>query len=137
MTSLENYPGIKCLTVTPGIDKWVFPGDGPSIIVLGQGRPMKLARVPAHPDKFEELVDKDLAMAIPYFDHSGSGLAQKPAGSDNLADGGDDVALTSEEMGLDITKEISCVDKYALLMIFFFMWSLVAAYYLAGAEFML
>lgn len=45
MRGLQDYPGVQCLMKEPGMEKWVFPDHGTSIIVLSEGRPMKLGCV--------------------------------------------------------------------------------------------
>ena len=48
MAGLETVPGIKRKTVKPQVDLWTFP-DGPTIIVLSEGRLMNLGNATGHP----------------------------------------------------------------------------------------
>jgi adenosylhomocysteinase len=48
MAGLEGYPGVVRKTVKPQVDVWSFP-DGPSIIVLSEGRLMNLGNATGHP----------------------------------------------------------------------------------------
>eukprot|EP00249_Psilotum_nudum_P036072 c6277_g1_i1 orf=67-1524(+) len=49
MTGLENYPGVKKITIKPQTDRWVFPETGKGIIVLAEGRLMNLGCATGHP----------------------------------------------------------------------------------------
>jgi adenosylhomocysteinase len=48
MYALEQYPGVKKVTVKPQVDKWAFP-DGHEIIVLAEGRLVNLGCATGHP----------------------------------------------------------------------------------------
>ncbi|MBA3265087.1 MAG: adenosylhomocysteinase [Nocardioidaceae bacterium] len=48
MAGLEAVPGIQRKTVKPQVDLWTFP-DGPTIIVLSEGRLMNLGNATGHP----------------------------------------------------------------------------------------
>jgi adenosylhomocysteinase len=48
MAGLESYPGVARKNVKPQVDVWSFP-DGPSIIVLSEGRLMNLGNATGHP----------------------------------------------------------------------------------------
>jgi adenosylhomocysteinase len=48
MAGLETVPGIQRKTVKPQVDLWTFP-DGPTIIVLSEGRLMNLGNATGHP----------------------------------------------------------------------------------------
>ena len=49
MLGLENYPGIKRITIKPQTDRWVFPDTNSGIIVLAEGRLMNLGCATGHP----------------------------------------------------------------------------------------
>ncbi|KAJ7534048.1 hypothetical protein O6H91_13G077000 [Diphasiastrum complanatum] len=49
MLGLENYPGIKRITIKPQTDRWVFPETRRGIIVLAEGRLMNLGCATGHP----------------------------------------------------------------------------------------
>eukprot|EP00270_Netrium_digitus_P002201 TRINITY_DN1246_c0_g1_i1.p1 TRINITY_DN1246_c0_g1~~TRINITY_DN1246_c0_g1_i1.p1 ORF type:complete len:505 (-),score=113.89 TRINITY_DN1246_c0_g1_i1:390-1856(-) len=49
MAGLENYPGVKRVTIKPQTDRWVFPETGRGIIVLAEGRLMNLGCATGHP----------------------------------------------------------------------------------------
>jgi len=48
MKGLENFPGVKKVTVKPQTDHWTFP-DGHSILVLAEGRLVNLGCATGHP----------------------------------------------------------------------------------------
>ena len=48
MAGLESTPGVQRKTVKPQVDLWTFP-DGPTIIVLSEGRLMNLGNATGHP----------------------------------------------------------------------------------------
>merc|ERR1711966_596626 len=48
MAGLESYPGIKCITIKPQCDRFVFP-DGHGVIVLAEGRLLNLGCATGHP----------------------------------------------------------------------------------------
>ncbi|MEJ7743328.1 MAG: adenosylhomocysteinase [Nocardioidaceae bacterium] len=48
MAGLEAVPGVRRKTVKPQVDLWSFP-DGPTIIVLSEGRLMNLGNATGHP----------------------------------------------------------------------------------------
>jgi adenosylhomocysteinase len=48
MAGLEGFPGVVRKNVKPQVDVWTFP-DGPSIIVLSEGRLMNLGNATGHP----------------------------------------------------------------------------------------
>ncbi|KAF3971328.1 hypothetical protein CMV_005059 [Castanea mollissima] len=49
MLGLENYPGVKRITIKPQTDRWVFPDTNSGIIVLAEGRLMNLGCATGHP----------------------------------------------------------------------------------------
>ncbi|MBA0681375.1 hypothetical protein Goari_023184 [Gossypium aridum] len=49
MLGLENYPGVKRITIKPQTDRWVFPDTKTGIIVLAEGRLMNLGCATGHP----------------------------------------------------------------------------------------
>ncbi|MBA0588503.1 hypothetical protein Gorai_001600 [Gossypium raimondii] len=49
MLGLENYPGVKRITIKPQTDRWVFPETKTGIIVLAEGRLMNLGCATGHP----------------------------------------------------------------------------------------
>lgn len=49
MAGLENYPGIKRVTIKPQTDRFVFPETKTGIIVLAEGRLMNLGCATGHP----------------------------------------------------------------------------------------
>lgn len=49
MHGLENYPGIKRITIKPQTDRFVFPETNNGIIVLAEGRLMNLGCATGHP----------------------------------------------------------------------------------------
>ncbi|KAJ3671920.1 hypothetical protein LUZ60_007999 [Juncus effusus] len=49
MAGLENYPGVKRITIKPQTDRWVFPENNSGIIVLAEGRLMNLGCATGHP----------------------------------------------------------------------------------------
>lgn len=49
MLGLENYPGVKRVTIKPQTDRWIFPETGTGIIVLAEGRLMNLGCATGHP----------------------------------------------------------------------------------------
>ncbi|KAG8481182.1 hypothetical protein CXB51_026017 [Gossypium anomalum] len=49
MLGLENYPGVKRITIKPQTDRWVFPETNTGIIVLAEGRLMNLGCATGHP----------------------------------------------------------------------------------------
>ncbi|XP_027340523.1 adenosylhomocysteinase isoform X2 [Abrus precatorius] len=49
MLGLENYPGVKRITIKPQTDRWVFPETNSGIIVLAEGRLMNLGCATGHP----------------------------------------------------------------------------------------
>ena len=49
MHGLETYPGVKCITVKPQTDRWVFPETNNGIIVLAEGRLVNLGCATGHP----------------------------------------------------------------------------------------
>ncbi|XP_027167275.1 adenosylhomocysteinase [Coffea eugenioides] len=46
---LENYPGVKRVTIKPQTDRWIFPENGTGIIILAEGRLMNLGCATGHP----------------------------------------------------------------------------------------
>lgn len=48
VTRLEQWPGVKKITVKPQVDKYVFP-DGHSVILLAEGRLVNLGCATGHP----------------------------------------------------------------------------------------
>ncbi len=48
MAGLETFPGVERKNVKPQVDVWTFP-EGPSIIVLSEGRLMNLGNATGHP----------------------------------------------------------------------------------------
>jgi len=48
MAGLEEYPGIKKVTIKPQCDRWIFP-DGHGILVLAEGRLVNLGCATGHP----------------------------------------------------------------------------------------
>nr|ABK25129.1 unknown [Picea sitchensis] len=46
---LENFPGVKKITIKPQTDRWVFPDTKSGIIVLAEGRLMNLGCATGHP----------------------------------------------------------------------------------------
>lgn len=48
MDALDEYPGIKKVTIKPQVDRYVFP-DGHGIIVLASGRLLNLGCATGHP----------------------------------------------------------------------------------------
>ncbi|KAK3416936.1 hypothetical protein EUGRSUZ_H02678 [Eucalyptus grandis] len=49
MHGLENFPGVKRITIKPQTDRWVFPDTKSGIIVLAEGRLMNLGCATGHP----------------------------------------------------------------------------------------
>ncbi|XP_020226164.1 adenosylhomocysteinase isoform X2 [Cajanus cajan] len=49
MLGLENYPGVKRITIKPQTDRWVFPETNTGIIILAEGRLMNLGCATGHP----------------------------------------------------------------------------------------
>ncbi|CAK9190571.1 hypothetical protein BDL97_01G017500 [Sphagnum fallax] len=49
MAGLENYPGVKRITIKPQTDRWVFPDTGKGVIILAEGRLMNLGCATGHP----------------------------------------------------------------------------------------
>nr|AHA84211.1 S-adenosyl-L-homocysteine hydrolase [Phaseolus vulgaris] len=49
MLGLENYPGVKRITIKPQTDRWVFLETNTGIIVLAEGRLMNLGCATGHP----------------------------------------------------------------------------------------
>lgn len=48
VSKLENYPGIKKVTIKPQVDKYIFP-DGHEILMLAEGRLVNLGCATGHP----------------------------------------------------------------------------------------
>jgi adenosylhomocysteinase len=48
MAELENFPGVKKVTIKPQVDKWLFP-DGHGIFILAEGRLVNLGCATGHP----------------------------------------------------------------------------------------
>eukprot|EP00252_Welwitschia_mirabilis_P008094 TRINITY_DN197_c0_g2_i1.p1 TRINITY_DN197_c0_g2~~TRINITY_DN197_c0_g2_i1.p1 ORF type:complete len:486 (+),score=42.69 TRINITY_DN197_c0_g2_i1:99-1556(+) len=49
MQGLENFPGVRRITIKPQTDRWVFPDTNSGIIVLAEGRLMNLGCATGHP----------------------------------------------------------------------------------------
>lgn len=49
MLGLENYPGVKRVTIKPQTDCWIFPENGTGIVILAEGRLMNLGCATGHP----------------------------------------------------------------------------------------
>lgn len=49
MAGIENYPGIKRITIKPQTDRFVFPETKTGVIILAEGRLMNLGCATGHP----------------------------------------------------------------------------------------
>jgi adenosylhomocysteinase len=49
MSGIENYPGIKRVTIKPQTDRFIFPEDNHGVIILAEGRLVNLGCATGHP----------------------------------------------------------------------------------------
>ena len=97
---LKNFPGIKCTTIKPQVDKYTFP-DGHSILLLADGRLVNLGCATGHPSfvMSNSFTNQTLAQIELYTKQYEVGVYRLPKHLD------EEVArLHLEKLGVKLTK---------------------------------